>query len=201
MTTVEFTNPTAGAALAFVEFPKIARLNRECVITEKLDGTNACVAISEDGTLVCAQSRNRLLVGDHWDSFGFRGWVEKNADLLREKLGPGHHFGEWWGGGIQRGYGLQHGKQFSLFNVHRWREHFPQAGPESAGCISVVPVLYEGLFTSNAVEMAIIQLRNAGSVAVPGWMKPEGVVIYHKAADTLFKVTLEKDESPKGRTE
>ena len=25
---------------AFIEFPKIARLNRECIITEKIDGTN-----------------------------------------------------------------------------------------------------------------------------------------------------------------
>ena len=30
-------------------FTKIARLSREMVITEKIDGTNACVYIGEDG--------------------------------------------------------------------------------------------------------------------------------------------------------
>jgi hypothetical protein len=29
-------------------------------------------------------------------------------------------------------------------------------------------------------------------------MKPEGIVVYHTASRSLFKVTLEKDESPKG---
>ena len=31
-------------------------------------------------------------------------------------------------------------------------------------------------------------------------MKPEGVVIYHKAANMMFKKTIEKDEEPKGKT-
>ena len=34
-------------------------------------------------------------------------------------LVPGRHFGEWWGSGIQRGYGLDE-KTFSLFNAYRW---------------------------------------------------------------------------------
>ena len=31
----------------FIEFPKMARLSRECVITEKIDGTNAQIFIEE----------------------------------------------------------------------------------------------------------------------------------------------------------
>ena len=34
----------------FIGFPKIARLSREIVITEKIDGTNGCIFIGgEDG--------------------------------------------------------------------------------------------------------------------------------------------------------
>jgi hypothetical protein len=36
----------------FVEFRKIPRLNREIVVTEKLDGTNAQIKIGEDGLTV-----------------------------------------------------------------------------------------------------------------------------------------------------
>lgn len=101
----------------FKPFPKIARLNRECVITEKIDGTNGCVIVTPEGE-VHAQSRNRVLGADT-DPFGFALWVERNRDALRDLLGPGYHFGEWWGQGIQRGYGLSE-RRFSLFNVARW---------------------------------------------------------------------------------
>ena len=38
-----------GETMEFVEFPKIPRVSRECIITEKIDGTNASVWIGEDG--------------------------------------------------------------------------------------------------------------------------------------------------------
>ncbi len=44
------------------------------------------------------------------------------------------------------------------------------------------------------VKSAINELRIRGSFAVPGFMKPEGIVIYHEAANVYFKATLEKDE-------
>ena len=31
-------------------------------------------------------------------------------------------------------------------------------------------------------------------------MKPEGIIIYHTAANSMFKITLENDEQPKGIT-
>lgn len=175
----------------FEGFPKIARLSRGCVITEKIDGTNAAVCIDECGE-VWAQSRTRIITPEE-DNFGFARWVQEHADELRA-LGPGRHFGEWWGAGIQRKYGLSE-KRFSLFNTARWTE--PSLYP---ACCSVVPVLYEGLFTTDAVAEAIMRLRSQGSYAAPGFMQPEGVIVWHEAARIMFKKTLDKDDEWKGKS-
>lgn len=45
--------------------------------------------------------------------------------------------------------------------------------------------------------MALADLAAYGSVASPGFMNPEGVVIYHAAANTYFKKTIKNDETPK----
>jgi hypothetical protein len=172
--------------LEFKPFEKIARLNREVVVTEKLDGTNALVFVGEDGS-VRAGSRTRWITPSD-DNYGFAGWVAQHADELRA-LGPGYHYGEWWGQGIQRRYGLDT-KRFSLFNVHRWGESRPL-------CCNVVPVLARGNDIRDATETALSWLRAQGSFAAPGFMNPEGVVIYHTASKQLFKVTLEKDEESK----
>lgn len=37
-----------------------------------------------------------------------------------------------------------------------------------------------------------------GSYAAPGFKNPEGIVIYHTAAKTLFKKTIVGNEKPKG---
>src|SRR5687768_207065 len=85
----------------FQPFPKIARFSREIVITEKIDGTNAQVFIDESGNVI-AGSRSRWITPQD-DNFGFAKWVAENRiDLLG--LGPGRHYGEWWGLGVQRGY-------------------------------------------------------------------------------------------------
>lgn len=205
----------------FVEFPKMARLTRECVITEKVDGTNAQIFITlptvdVDPALVIAKnesgphdptSQHVMLAGSRTryitpaaDNFGFAKWVRDNAGWLFG-LGQGRHFGEWWGAGIQRGYGLAE-KRFSLFNTSRWvpvgaelgekQEHPPE-------CCHVVPVLYRGLFGPKHDENCIEKLRHEGSVAAPGFMKPEGIVVYHVAAGVMFKKTLEKDDQPKSK--
>ena len=36
------------SAVPFVEFPKIPRLKRDIVVTEKIDGTNASILVPED---------------------------------------------------------------------------------------------------------------------------------------------------------
>src|SRR4051812_22881421 len=122
--------------MEFEAFPKMPRLSREMVITEKIDGTNAQVFITPvdilgaqtcnvpwiatiGGLAIAAGSRTRWLAPTgQGDNFGFAAWVQANVEELIT-LGPGRHFGEWWGKGIQRGYGLAE-KKFSLFNVGRW---------------------------------------------------------------------------------
>lgn len=175
--------------ITFEGFPKIPRLSRECVITEKLDGTNAQVIITEYGDIGAA-SRSRLLTPND-DNYGFARWVDGNKeDLL--KLGPGRHFGEWWGLGIQRGYDLTE-KRFSLFNVHRWGD--PEERPE---CCDVVPLLAIETFSDTAIQHSLRLLSAYGSVASPGYMRPEGIVIYHTQSKQLYKKLIEKDELPKG---
>ena len=178
--------------MEFKPFRKIPRLNRECVVTEKLDGTNASVYISDDGLTFLVGSRNRWITPEN-DNYGFARWAYKNKDELL-KLGPGHHFGEWWGSGCQRGYGFRNGeKRFSLFNTYRWSDN---AGVRPS-CCHVVPVLYQGPFLALSMTATIERLVNEGSVAAPGFMDPEGIVIFHSASGTLFKKTIKNDENGK----
>lgn len=169
--------------LAFVPFPKIKRLFREIVVTEKLDGTNASVTITADGQMLAA-SRTRWINPGKDDNYGFAGWVEKNSDELH-KLGEGTHFGEWWGKGIQRGYGLTE-KRFSLFNTAKWSD--PEIRPK---CCSVVPVLFTGPTNTDYIKECLEKLQRDGSIAAPGFMDVEGVCIYHTASNHLYKYTVD----------
>lgn len=178
--------------MEFKPFPKIPRLSRDVIVTEKIDGTNASIFISEDGHFLTG-SRNRWITPED-DNFGFSRWAHDHKDELL-RLGPGHHFGEWWGSGIQRGYGLQKGeKRFSLFNLSRW------SGDTLPGCVSLVPVLFEDNFDFLFESLPIVMntLRVNGSMAAPGFMQPEGVVVFHIAGNYAFKKTLDNDGQPKG---
>lgn len=175
----------------FFGFPKIHRLNRECIITEKIDGSNAQIYFDEEGKMHVG-SRTRWLNYEN-DNHGFYKWAKDHEEELR-LLGPGKHFGEWWGQGIQRKYGLKE-KRFSLFNSTRWGDEVVRPA-----CCHVVPVLYQGLFDSTIVKERIEWLKTHGSLAAPGFMKPEGVVVYHVQGNLSFKVTCEKDEEPKGKS-
>lgn len=191
----------------FIAFPKIARLSRECVITEKLDGTNAAVhvvaaaevaelnATASSGVFfLYAQSRSRFITPGA-DNFGFAGWVREHADDL-VLLGEGVHFGEWWGSGIQRGYGLPKGeRRFSLFNVSKWSD-----AALRPACCHVVPELWRGAFDNHtAIRDVMDGLARTGSIAAPGFMNPEGIVIFHTGRSVLFKKTFEGDDEGKGR--
>jgi hypothetical protein len=210
----------------FTPWPKIARLNREITITEKIDGTNAAIGIVAETIEVAgpgggsetvptgrmrayAQSRNRILTpGKSTDNFGFAAWVEKNADVLIKALGPGLHFGEWWGVGIGAGYGLTE-RRFSLFNTAKWGDAgegaLALALARSLGvALYAVPVLYTGPWLIDGLTEyegdrfapgdMISQLHVHGSVAAPGFMEPEGIVVFHKASGQMFKATVVKDE-------
>lgn len=207
----------------FTPFPKIPRLNRDIIITEKIDGTNAAIVIEQEledsiqpgilleegewkGFVVRAQSRNRFIMPEN-DNHGFASWVFRNADALAMALGPGVHFGEWWGSGIQDTYKGIEGKRFSLFNVTRWKDLSLNIDGVQ---LRPVPVIYEGpwfapkeiAISSDGVPMwaphyATLVLTTGGSLAAPGF-KAEGIVVFHVASGHLFKVTLENDEKPKG---
>ena len=171
----------------FINFPKMARWSRDVVITEKLDGTNAQVFIGENGEFMTG-SRTRWITPDD-DNYGFSKWAHEHKDELM-LLGPGRHFGEWWGQGIQRKYGLNE-KRFSLFNTSRWADERP-------ACCHVVPVLYQGMMRGGLMDSVIEELAESGSKAAPGFMDAEGVVLFHVAAGVGFKKTIKKDEVPKG---
>lgn len=174
--------------IEFEAFPKLSRFSRDCIITEKLDGTNAQVCITEHGDIL-AGSRNKWIT-EKDDNYGFARWVNGNKDELL-KLGPGRHFGEWWGAGIQRRYGLNE-KRFSLFNTSRWSDWKPE-------CCSVVPVLGVCVFDdiNEIVFRSLAQLIADGSIAAPGFMDPEGIVIFHTASGTAYKKTIKDDGVPK----
>lgn len=140
---------------------------------------------------VYAQSRKRLITpGKANDNFGFAGWVESNADELVAALGPGLHFGEWWGNGIQRGYG-QTERRFSLFNTHRHKDLADHP------LLDVVPVLYHGPNDTDKVASTLADLKEHGSCAAPGFMNPEGICVYHVAARETYKVTLDNQDAGK----
>lgn len=168
----------------FIPFPSISRLSREVIVTEKVDGTNAQVYITEDGKMY-AGSRTRW-INPLADNFGFAAWVQANRDELM-RLGPGSHFGEWYGAGIQRNYGLTD-KRFALFNVTRWEDDAVRPA-----CCGVVPVLHRGTFNTGDIDGILEELQRDGSRLVPGFMDPEGIVVYHEASKTLYKRTLDGD--------
>lgn len=200
--------------MEFIPFPKIPRLNRDVIVTEKIDGTNAQVCISlvpdvpprceqtdlaealdcwmEDGSVwaMRAGSRKRWITPAS-DNFGFAKWVKENSQELR-KLGPGQHFGEWYGSGIQRGYNMVQGdKRFALFNTSRWSNSAIRPA-----CCQVVPVICMTTMDKLNIPSLLEELR-CGSFMVTGFYNPEGIVVFHAASRSMFKVTLENDMHPK----
>jgi hypothetical protein len=197
-------------------FGKISRLFRDGVYTEKIDGTQLGVGVMlvkdgmrghpdldspavklgkySDGTeyAIYAQSRNRL-ISPFDDNYSSAAWVHDNAETLAADLGPGLHFGEWWGHGIQRNYG-QRQKFFSLFNVQKWE---PVAESFKTPNLRTVPVLSRFTFSTAEASRVLTDLAMNGSHAAPGYMNPEGIVVFHPASQSLFKATIDNDSRPK----
>ena len=190
--------------LKFEKFEKIGRLKRSCIITEKIDGTNAQIQFDADGNMLVGSRKREIFPEGHkdkpngCDNAGFARWAYENKDALWNFLGEGRHFGEWCGGKIQRGYGSD-SKSFLLFNTSRFGDGKQQIPSDliDAG-LGVVPVLYDGEFTSDAVDKAMNDLAEHGSYFRSGFMNPEGVVIYHVATKSMFKVTYDHDMTGKG---
>lgn len=182
--------PAISTQPEFKEWSKISRFRQlTCRITEKLDGTNCSIYVPENGGPLLAGSRTRWITpGKNTDNFGFAQFVADNEAALRQ-LGPGRHYGEWFGAGIQRRYGLTE-KRLALFHIGRYAT---TVLAELAPRISVVPVLYDGPVDTAAIENTIADLYANGSKAVPGWSKPEGAVI--EVGGQRWKVTDAGDVS------
>jgi hypothetical protein len=164
----------------FKAWDKISRENPfKVTITEKIDGTNACVII-EGGKIIGVQSRKRLITPDD-DNYGFARWVEENKIEL-VSLGDGYHYGEWAGLGIQKNPHNLPEKQFFLFNTFRWNP----LNPSTPKCCNVVPVLFAGMLTHEIVPLLI---KNLIEASFPN-QNPEGVVVYYHAFRKYTKHTI-----------
>jgi len=165
------------------------------VITQKIHGTNASICIykeNEEDTeyKVRAGSRTRWIY-PHDDNFGFAGWVERNKAEIIQKLGPGTHYGEYAGPGINSGEGLTK-RIFALF--HPGRYPLDETGnPILPVDTVIVPVLYEGPFSNKKVEEIANDLKTNGSKLVPGFMRPEGVVV--NVAGSRYKYVFDAEET------
>lgn len=182
----------------FQAFPSLSRLSKEkVVITEKIDGTNAHVFIPDDSSFIRAASRNRWITPTD-DNYGFAKFVMRPdiSEFLIKYLGPGRHYGEWWGNGIQRGYGLDK-KVFSLFNAGRWNHAFSEMKtggikiPDEIRVVPVLEVVDQGNFNPWKV---MADLKNRGSYAAPGYMNPEGIVSYMTLSKATYKTTFDGDK-------
>lgn len=183
----------------FIKYPKTKRFNQAfMMITEKIDGTNAAINI-KGGVIVSVQSRNRIIKPNtpenkQLDNFEFAAFVYDHAELFA-RLGDGVHYGEWYGQGIGRGYGMPIGegprRRFALFNAGRWtKEELDSRGIPA----EVVPVLYRGGLNSKQSDYSAALLVSQGSQAVPGYMNPEGIITVIEG--TPYKTVFENKRGP-----
>ena len=181
--------------LTFEKFPKMARLKRQCVITEKIDGTNAQILFNSEGDMLVGSRKRVIVPGD--DNYGFARWAYDNQLRLMDVLGKGRHYGVWWGNGIQRGYGCPPGERFfSLFNTERWLHDDVDKLNVVTG-LRVAPILYNGIFGEKASDVAMASIKSLGSSVVKGYRNPEGICIWHSATRAYYKRTFEHDETGK----
>lgn len=206
--------------IQFEAWPKTPRLFRDIVVTEKVDGTNSAVIIEEitedtepselrlaaverDGKHyeVAAQSRNRLIFpGKTTDSYGFAAFVQHNAEALFDLLGPGRHFGEWWGRGVGKRYkgALVNIRGFALFNTARHKglhEWLPGFNGEQI-LLEPVVTLYEGPFSEQKINDVLVSLEKHGSYMSP-FDTAEGIVVFHTQSRQVYKVTLDGQDAGK----
>jgi hypothetical protein len=213
--------------LEFEPWGKTPRfVNETITITEKIDGTNACIVILpfdaeahhdltstgkalmvnmdevpgfEPTHTFATQSRKKFIwPGKQSDNAGFAAWAWENAYDIISDLGYGKHYGEWWGRGIQRNYGLDT-KKFSLFNPWRYSEDGDRLFTVKE--MGTVPTLYTGDANTENIYNALRYLEEHGSVAAPEWRTPEGIIISYKLAQTRYKLLINDDGIPKSLKE
>lgn len=197
--------------MKYPSFNKIERLeNIYCIISEKIDGTNGLIEINYDS--VKFGSKNRYLES-HEDNAGFMNFysyhknifintakelnekeIEISGETLTkyEEIYPIHIYGEWFGKGIQRGYGLDK-KFFMPFNPEYAELLIEHEVPH----IVRPYILYEGKFSEKVATSSMHFLKEEGSYVIPKYMKPEGIVIYFPKYNFYLKDTF---EGPKWKT-
>jgi hypothetical protein len=171
----------------FVSFGKIQQVGKlYMTITQKIHGSNAQIFIWEDenGINLKTGSRTRWITPED-DNFGFAKFVYGNATEIIQTLGLGRHYGEWAGPGINAGEGLAE-KNLFLFDWKRWKDK------ELPKNISTVPVLYSGKYDISEIDFQMSILKQDGSRACPGYMKPEGVVV--SIDRNFYKKTFDAEE-------
>ncbi len=181
----------------FKSWNKISRLSNETVtITEKIDGTNALLCI-RDGVLYTG-SRNKWITPLD-DNAGFSRWAEEHkSDLLQ--LGEGYHYGEWYGKGIQRGYGLKE-KRLALFYLSNKDKILPTCCElvPTLGIYNIKPLKSQEEETFDAIVYSCIyKLKCRGSIAAIGYMKPEGIIVQFHDSGKRYKILCENDDIRKG---
>jgi len=164
--------------IGFIKWAKIQRLHKaEMVITQKMNGTNGQILFEDNGDFMIG-SRNRWL-SVHKDNFGFYNWAHEHITELFEIFGPGRHYGEWAGPGIQNGEGL---KERVFFSFNPFLEK-----PDTINWINVesIPLLYYGHWDDSQRDIAMQKLCEDGSqvsriyfpLGQNCFIEPEGIVI------------------------
>lgn len=194
----------------FKSWGSTPRFHKGLHITEKLDGTNACVLIYNGE--VKAQSRKRLITPEN-DNYGFAKWVEANKKALKETLGYGYHYGEWYGEGIQNNPLAVQGRKFALFNTWHWKSRMDVIRNSGISELTTVPILHDEEFHGPADYMTIPRvledLEENGSYA-EGFMShrlaqkfdynvegPEGIIVWQRETRQRYKILLKEDDKHK----
>ena len=183
-------------------FPSIERLeNIYCIISEKIDGTNSLIEINE--TNVRFGSRNRYISFSD-DNAGFANFFkdyearfeDAAKDITTDESYPLRIYGEWFGCGIQRGYGLKD-KFFMPFNSFYSEKLIEYQVPN----VIAPNIMYTGKFSMEVVDTCMQQLKLNGSGVVKDYKQPEGIVIFFPKYNFRLKETFDgakwKDALPK----
>jgi hypothetical protein len=182
----------------FKKWSSTPRWHNGLTITEKIDGTNACIVIYNGE--VKAQSRKRIITPDD-DNFGFARWVYDNAGALMDTLGYGYHYGEWFGEGIQKNpLGIE-GKRFALFHATKYTASNGY-DLEQVDNLETVPLLHHGQATIWTIPDVVGSLaRGSKVVGADVDAEAEGIIVWHKETRVKYKILLTNDDVHKWQLE
>lgn len=151
----------------------------ECYVFPKIDGTNGCVWIDENGDIQ-AGSRNRHLSIDN-DNAGFLKWVKDQENILTYlKENPTHRlFGEWLVPHSLKTYRKDAWKKFYVFDVYQeefgylhYHKYKPLLEKHSIDYIPPLAIIERGSY-----DQFIKQLEKNVYLIEDGKGSGEGIVI------------------------